>query len=66
MIKKLIKFLFYFSIILILVISYLSFFGLNTERLNDKIKANYFINQKSLALFVTDIFNLIKKSSLKI
>ena len=35
-------------------------------KLNDKIKANYLINQKSLALFVTDIFNLIKKSSLKI
>jgi len=35
-------------------------------RLNEKIKDNYLINQKSIALFVTDIFNLIKKSSLKI
>ena len=34
-------------------------------KLNEKIKANYFINQKNIALFVTDIFNLIKKSSLK-
>jgi DNA-binding Lrp family transcriptional regulator len=34
--------------------------------LNKKIKANYLINQKCIALFVTDIFNLIKKSSLKI
>ncbi|MDB9784039.1 hypothetical protein OAB36_00170 [Pelagibacteraceae bacterium] len=42
------------------------YFLTNQGRLNDKIKANYFINQKSLALFVTDIFNLIKKSSLKI
>jgi hypothetical protein len=33
--------------------------------LNEKIKANYLINQKSIALFVTDIFNLIKRSSLK-
>jgi DNA-binding Lrp family transcriptional regulator len=39
-----------------------------TERgsLNKKIKDNYLINQKYIALFVTDIFNLIKKSSLKI
>ena len=28
--------------------------------LNEKIKANYLINQKKIALFVTDIFNLIK------
>ena len=34
--------------------------------LNEKIKANYLINQKNIGLFVTDIFNLIKKSSLKI
>ena len=34
--------------------------------LNEKIKANYLINQKKIALFVTKIFNLIKKSSLKI
>ena len=34
--------------------------------LNKKIKANYLINHKNIALFVTDIFNLIKKSSLKI
>ena len=34
--------------------------------LNEKIKANYLINQKCIALFVTDIFNLIKKSPLKI
>ena len=35
-------------------------------RLNEKIKANYLINQKNIALFVTDIFNYIKKSSMKI
>jgi DNA-binding Lrp family transcriptional regulator len=34
--------------------------------LNKKIKANYLFNQKCIALFVTDIFNLIKKSPLKI
>jgi len=28
--------------------------------LNEKIKANYLVNQKKIALFVTDIFNLIK------
>ena len=38
----------------------------NQGELNEKIKANYLINQKYIALFVTDIFNLIKKSSLKI
>ena len=38
----------------------------NEGRLNEKIKANYLINQKYIALFVTDIFNLIKKSPLKI
>ena len=35
-------------------------------KLNEKIKTNYLINQKNISLFVTDIFNLIKKSSLKI
>jgi len=34
--------------------------------LNEKIKANYLINQKNIAAFVTDIFNLIKRFSLKI
>ena len=38
----------------------------NQGELNEKIKANYLINQKYIALFVTDIFNLIKKSPLKI
>ena len=34
--------------------------------LNEKIKINYLINQEYIALFVTDIFNLIKKSPFKI
>ena len=34
--------------------------------LNSKIEDNFLINQKYIALFVTDIFNLIKKSPLKI
>ena len=52
MIKKLIKFLFYSLIILILIISYLSFFGLSTERLNGKIK--------------TEILNINKKVNLEL
>ena len=44
----------------------LEYFLTSKGRLNKKIKINYFINQKNIALFVTDIFNLIKKSSLKI
>jgi Mn-dependent DtxR family transcriptional regulator len=44
----------------------LEYFLTNKGMLNEKIKANYLINQKNIALFVTDIFNLIKKSSLKI
>ena len=38
----------------------------NRGQLNKKINDIYFINQKYIALFVTDIFNLIKKSPLKI
>ena len=38
----------------------------NQGKLNKKIQANYLINQKYIALFVTDIFNLIKKSPLKL
>jgi len=38
----------------------------NQGKLNEKIKVNYLTNQKFIALFVTDIFNLIKKSPLKI
>jgi len=44
----------------------LEYFLTGQGRLNEKITANYLINQKNIALFVTDIFNLIKKSSLKI
>jgi DNA-binding transcriptional regulator YhcF (GntR family) len=44
----------------------LEYFLTGDGKLNKKIKANYLINQKNIALFVTDIFNLIKKSSLKI
>ena len=35
-------------------------------KLNKKIKDNFLINQKYIALFVTNVFNLIKKSPLKI
>ena len=38
----------------------------NQGKLNKKIEANFLIQQKNIALFVTDIFNLIKKSPLKI
>ena len=38
----------------------------NQGKLNQKIQNNFLINQKYIALFVTDIFNLIKKSPLKI
>ena len=44
----------------------LEYFLTGQGKLNEKILANYIINQKNIALFVTDIFNLIKKSSLKI
>ena len=44
----------------------LEYFLTGKGRLNVKIKNNYLINQKNIALFVTDIFNLIKRSSLKI
>jgi DNA-binding Lrp family transcriptional regulator len=44
----------------------LEYFLTSQGKLNMKIKDNYLINQKSIALFVTDIFNLIKKSSFKI
>ena len=37
----------------------------NQGKLNEKIETNFLINQKHIAIFVTDIFNLIKKSSLK-
>jgi DNA-binding Lrp family transcriptional regulator len=44
----------------------LEYFLTSQGMLNEKIKANYLINQENIALFVTDIFNLIKRSSLKI
>ena len=44
----------------------LEYFLNDNGELNKKIKANYFINQGYIALFVTDVFNLIKKSPLKI
>jgi len=44
----------------------LEYFLNDKGELNKKIKANYFINQGYIALFVTDVFNLIKKSPLKI
>ena len=39
MIKRLINFSIYLTIFIVLIISYLSFFGLNTEKFNDSIKS---------------------------
>jgi predicted transcriptional regulator len=44
----------------------LEYFLTGHGKLNEKIKTNYLINQNNIATFVTDIFNLIKRSSLKI
>ena len=66
MIKKLIKFLFYFSIILILVISYLSFFGLNTERLNDKIKNKILNINKKVNLELKSVKFLVNPFDLSV
>ncbi|MDA7606486.1 hypothetical protein N8726_02675 [Pelagibacteraceae bacterium] len=44
----------------------LEYFLTGQGKLNKKISANYMINQQNIAIFVTDIFNLIKNSSLKI
>ncbi|MDB9795840.1 DeoR family transcriptional regulator [Pelagibacteraceae bacterium] len=44
----------------------LEYFLTGKGKLNKKISENYLINQNNIASFVTDIFNLIKKSSLKI
>ena len=38
----------------------------NEGELNKKIQNNFVVNQRQIALFVTNIFNLIKKSPLKI
>ena len=38
----------------------------NDGILNEKIQVNFYKNQKQISLFVTDIFNLIKKSPFKI
>ena len=38
----------------------------NEGILNEKIQVNFYKNQKQISLFVTDIFNLIKKSPFKI
>ena len=38
----------------------------NQGKLNRKIEANFLVNQKYISIFVTDIFNLIKRSPLKI
>jgi DNA-binding Lrp family transcriptional regulator len=38
----------------------------NEGALNKKIQNNFVVNQRQIALFVTNIFNLIKKSPLKI
>ena len=38
----------------------------NEGKFNKKIYANYLVNQRHIALFITDIFNLIKRSPLKI
>ena len=48
MIKKLIKFSLFFITILIIVIIYLSIFGINTKKFNDKVKSEFLnINNKA-------------------
>ena len=44
----------------------LEYFLSDEGKLDEKIKTNFIINQKEIVLFVTNIFNLIKKSPFKI
>ena len=48
MIKKVIKFLIFVIILLLVIIAYLSFFGINTLRFNDKIESEIFNFNKKI------------------
>jgi len=66
MIKKLIKFILILSIVLVVVISYLSFFGIKTEKLNDKIKHEILKLNQEISLELKDVNFLLNLRDLSI
>ena len=66
MIRKLIKFLLLLSTILIILIIYLSFFGVSTQRLNDKIKNEILGINKSVKLELKNVKFLLNPLNLSI
>ena len=66
MIKKIIKFLLFLTIILIIVITYLSFFGISTKKLNDKIKNEILNINKNINLELKSVKLLLNPFDLSI
>jgi hypothetical protein len=66
MIKKIIKFLLFLTIILIIVITYLSFFGITTKKLNNKIKNEILNINKNINLELKSVKLLLNPFDLSI
>jgi hypothetical protein len=66
MIKKLIKFILFLSVVLVVIISYLSFFGIKTEKLNDKIKYEILKLNQEINLELKDVNFLLNPRDLSI
>ena len=66
MIKKLIKFLLFLIIITIIIIAYLSFFGINTKKFNDKIKTEVLNINKKVNLELKSVKFLLNLKNLSI
>ena len=66
MIKRLIKFILFLSVVLVAIISYLSFFGIKTEKLNDKIKYEILKLNKEINLELKDVNFLLNPKDLSI
>jgi len=66
MIKKLIKFLIFLLATFVLLISYLSFFGIETEKFNNKINKEILNNNQKLNLELKTVKFLLKPSNLSV
>ena len=66
MIKKLIQYIFLFIIILALLIAYLSFFGISTDKFNSQIKSQFSNINKKINLELNDVKILLDPKNLSI
>ena len=66
MIKRVIKFLIFLSVLFIIVVSYLSYYGINTVKFNEKIKTEILKKNKKIRLELKEVKLLLNPNPAEI